>query len=242
MAVITKTEMKVRASDAATAWLNASIAASQDESRTQLYRTLSVEFFRHGVQFIGCDGTMLFRTWVPSIEVIGDEPEMPEYFEAPEDSIVVMDTDKFAIAFMRTLLGACGDVPFELTMSVDPAPREDEPPLGEEVTEYVLTLHALGQQLTCKLYDGPYPDWRGLQFGLDPAELVDGMVLATRLFASVGKLKNVGGIECEFRGAERAIDFRGTLGSPIRGLLMPMRRNDSKTKAAPEPEAEPELQ
>lgn len=215
----------VRAKVAATAWLNAAIAASQNDFRRALYRTLSVEFFPRGVQFIGCDGTMLFRTWAPYSD-IGDIPAPhPAADELPDDSVVVSDVDKFALAFMRTLLSAAEEY-HDLTLSVDRLEKDDEPELGEELSEYTLNLSALGQHLACPLYEGEYPDWRALEFGLDPAELVDGMILGTRLFQSVGKLKGVSGVDCAFRGAERSIDFesRSESDASVRGLLMPMRR------------------
>lgn len=215
----------VRAKVGATAWLNAFIATGQGESRRALYRTLRVEFFPRGVQLVGCDGTMLFRTWAPYSD-IGDIPAPhPESDEAPDDAVVVSDVDKFALAFMRTLLSAAEDYQ-DLTLSVERVEKEDEPELGEELSEYSLNLSALGQHLSCPLFEGEYPDWRALEFGLDPAELVDGMILATRLFQAVGKLKGVSGVDCAFRGSERAIDFESMEESDasVRGLLMPMRR------------------
>lgn len=214
------------ASAGTTAWLNAAIAASQEEVRGPLYRTLSIEFFPTGVQFVGCDGTMLFRTWAPYAD-IGDLPAPhPEWDEAPEDTVVVSDVDKFAVGFMRTLSSALPDYEVELAIAVEPAEEEAEPPLGEELRTYLLTLAALGQRLSCKLYDGPYPDWRRAQFGLDPAERVDGMRLATRLFRSVGKLIGIAGVDCSFRGDEKAIEISSTseFGPSLRGILMPMRR------------------
>lgn len=229
----TGVKARVRAGHAAVAWINAMIAASSEVTRRQLYRTLSVEFFDTGVQFVGCDGHMLFRTWVPLSDAGDLDKPIPEFFEVPNDSVVVMDTDKFAVAFMRALDAACtkemGHA--ELTFSVDPVSGE-QPALGEEVSDYVLTVHALGQQISCKLYDGQYPNWRGLEYGVAPTELVEGMILGTRLFAAVGKLKGVSGIECEFTGENRAIKITGKGLIELRGLLMPMKREQEKKPAA----------
>jgi len=231
------TDRKVRAGDGAQAWLNAAIACSQDDARRQLYRTVSIEFFKRGVQFIGCDGHVLFRTWAPYADN-GDLPAPhPEAEERPRDAVVVADIDKFALGFMKTLLAALDDdgPPADLTMSVEAADQPDEPPLGAELGKDVLILQALGQRLTCQLFEGPYVDWRKLQFGLDKAELVDGMTLAPKIFAAVGKLKGVNGIECSFHGEERAIEIRtpdnGSLS--VRGLLMPMRRFQKPDRQPP---------
>lgn len=230
-------ERTVLAKVGATAWLNAAIASGQSEHRPALYRTLSIEFFGSGVQFVGCDGTMLFRTWAPYSD-IGDLPAPhPELDEAPEDTVVVSDADKFALGFMRTLLSAAEDYQ-TLSFSVAPVDQADEPPLGEELTKYALTLTALGQHLACPLFDGQFPAWRALEYGLDPAELVDGMTLATRLFQSVGKLRGVSGVDCSFRGEDRAIHIRSKddADASIRGLLMPMRRPERQRTPAAEPE------
>ena len=233
---LTSGEWKVYAHDGAQAWLNASIASSQDAERGPLYRTISVEFYRDGVQLIGCDGTMLFRTWAPFSDIGDFDAPQPEYDATPEDSVTVFDEEKFALGFMRTLLAATsGDNEriIELTLSIDQV--EEEQAALDGMGEYVLTLQALGQRLSCKLYDGPYPNWRELQFGLPAEELVDGMTLAPRIFAAAGKLKGVSGVDCEFRGAERAIAWRSTPGSaPCCGLLMPMRRPTDRQRAKEE--------
>jgi hypothetical protein len=222
------------AADAAQAWVNAAIACSQEESRVSLYRTLSVEFFRAGVQFVGCDGTMLFRTWAPFRDN-GDLPaNMPDWDATPLDSVVVMDSEKFALGFMKTLASACsGEIPVPLEVSIEPFETEEEPALGEEVKAYVLTLHALGQRMSLRLYDGQYPDWRNLKLGVDMAERVEGMTISARLFKAVGQLKGVNGIDLTFQGEDRAIRFRGgPEDDPIvTGVLMPMRRFDKPEKA-----------
>ena len=230
-------EWKVYAHDGAQAWLNASISSSQEDGRPALYRTVRIEIFRRGVQLISCDGTMLFRTWAPFSDIGNLPAPLPEFDEPPEDAVTVLDEERFALGFMRTLLAATSGENAritELSLSIDPVESE-QVALSEEVQEYALTLHALGQQLSCKLFDGQYPDWRGLQFGLPPEELVDGMTLAPRMFAAVGKLKGVSGVDCEFRGAERAIEWRAVHGSaPCCGLLMPMRRPTDRQKPAKE--------
>jgi hypothetical protein len=230
------TTYKVLAGAGAQAWLNAAIACSQDDTRRPLYRTLSVEFFKRGVQFVGCDGTMLFRTWAPYSDVGDFDAPHPEYLERPQDAVVVADADKFALGFMKTLLSALDeDAHNELTLSVEPHEQADEPPLGNELERHVLVLHALGQRLTCPLFEGPYPDWRRAQFGMDKAEIVDGMKLAVRLFAAVGKLKGAHGLECSFHGDERMIEIRTTepAEASIRGMLMPMRRLTKTDRQTP---------
>ena len=221
--MLTRTDVRltVNASSAATAWPNAFLATGQDEDRPLLCRTLSVEFFRSGVHFIACDGTILFRTWVPKHDT---DAEWPEDYEVPDRSVVVLDRGHFALGFMRTLVAATKDFEFaELSLAIEAAPeQEGEAPLGAEFSAEVLTIRALGQQLHCRLFETEYVNWRQLQFGVDRSERVDGMKLATRMFASVGKLKGIGAIDCTFTGGERQIVLTGD--RSFRGLLMPMRR------------------
>lgn len=226
---------KVRADVAATSWLNASIASGQDDSRRPLYRTLSIEFFKTGIQFIGCDGTLLFRTWAPFSDVGDFELVQPDFLTQPVDRVIVADIDKFGIGFMRTLASALGeDRPAELSVDVEPVFDLEKPALGDEVQRYVLTLNALGQTLSLKLFEGEYPNWRELKLGLDRAELVDGMTLGTKMFRAVGKLIGITGVDCSFNGEDRAIEVRshGSIGPVLHGLLMPMRR-PSKPEAKP---------
>lgn len=233
----------VNASAAATAWINAFHATGQDQERWALYRTMSVEIYPTGVQFIATSGTILFRTWVPTIDADGKASEWPEQEEVPPCSVVVMDGNHFALAFIRALLSAAKQFEVaELSLTVEPAPEMDEdeePPLGAAFSKDVLTLRAFGQQLHCRLFEDKYANWRKLDFGIDKAELVDGMTVSTSMFATVGKLKGVGAVECTFTGGEKQIILTGVAGS-FKGLLMPMRRKE-KDKPEPEPEDDDQI-
>lgn len=216
----------VSAYRAAMAWMNASLASGTNPDRTNLYRTLSLEFFPQGVQFVGCDGTILFRTWAPST----DDALMPDTDDLPHRSIVVVDMDKFALAFMRTLLAVTKEKEWEpLIIATEPAPFT-ETPLGEEFASEMLTLSCLGQQLHCKLYEAEFPEWRLLQFGVDDRERVEGMKIALRLFSTVGKLKGVWAVDIDFHGSNRQIGVHAFGESEMRGILMPMRRDEAEKK------------
>lgn len=226
-------ERKVFAHDGALAWLNAAVACGQNKERPVLFRTVRIEFFKSGVQFIGCDGTMLFRTWAPYSD-IGDLPApMPEPEKDPVDAVTVKDSDQFALSFMKTLLGATAGENariLELVFSIDRVDAE-QPALGAEVAKYALTLTALGQRLSCELYDGQFPAWRALQLGLKSDEVVEGMTLAPKMFKAVGKLRGVVGVDCTFLGEKKAIEVRAVHGSvPFAGLLMPMHRPTDRQK------------
>lgn len=218
--VIDPNRATVNANIAATAWLNAFLASGQSEDRPALFRTLSVELFDAGVQFIGCDGTILLRTWAP----IGEVTPMPLPEEAPNVAVVVMDVDKFAVTFVRNLLAVSADaMGMELSLAVEAA-EDVQAPLGDEFTKRVLTLHAFGQQLHCRLLEQEYPNWRGLQYGLEETERVEGMTLAKKMFATIGKLRGVDRIDCEFHGEQRKIVVNAKGVVDVTGFMMPMRR------------------
>lgn len=232
----------INAGNAATAWLNAFLATGSDEERPTLYRTICVEFFEHGVQFVATSGHLLLRAWCPK-----DEEPQPITEEMPELSVVVMDSDKFALAFIKATLSAAGGEDMheqELSLSIEESDGDDEPALGSALGPNRLTLRAFGQELHCRLYEAPYPNWRALDLGIDKAERVDAMKIATRLFGIVGKLKGIIGIDCEFIAADKAVLLHGTGTVEVRGLLMPMRRDEEaaqkKEVKAPAPELDDE--
>jgi hypothetical protein len=224
----------VNAAVAALAWANAFLAAGRNNERTALYRTVSVEFFPDGIQFVSCDGALLFRTWAP----IEDKP-MPALEECPDYSVIVIDRDKFALAFMKTLIQATKNKSYEpLIIAVEPVPIDEgaDEPLGEAFASERLTLSALNQQLHCTVFEGQYPDWRKAEYGYDKSERVDGLTIAPRMFATVGKLRGVCRVECEFSGTDKAILFHASGETDVRGMIMPMRRDQEKgeTQAAVE--------
>lgn len=220
------------ASAAALSWSNAFLAAGQDEDRPLLYRTLAVEFFSDGVQFIATDGTMLFRTWCPAWgEDAAWAPDSDwEGARWPLRRVVVMDRDKFALGFINTLKAATKELTVTLTLSIEDAPErgDGEAALGDEFSVSVLTLRALGQQLHCRLYEHEYPNWRALDFGVPASERVDGMALSSHTLATLGKVKVFGGLNLDFTGENKRINVTAWIGDTIRGLVMPMRRPEKE--------------
>lgn len=223
---MTQTALQVRstrlpATGAATAWLNAFLATGQSEDRPALCRTLAIEAFPQGVQFIGCDGTLLFRAWA------GEPTAWPDVSEAALWTAVVMDPDGFALSFMRTLLATAKasdhpelhEVTFEVT-AIDSA----EPALGDDFRAQQMVLHACGQQLSLRLYEDEYPNWRALRLGVQPIERVDGLRIALRMVKTLAKLKGVVSMDLDFHGKDRHIAFTAQGEAAICGVVMPMRK------------------
>lgn len=223
--------VEVRAHALAVAWLNCYLAASQDEDRVVLYRTLCLEFFDTGVQLIGCDGTAVFRAWVPAVGQ--DDQAWPLIGEDPDRTIVVMDPDGFGIGFMRALLRVTNEEGHEfqpITISTAVADADATIALGDEFMTERVILRACGQRTDLRLYDGHYPNWRAAQLGIDAAELVDGMTIAPRILAMIGKLRGVTSVDLAFSGEEKRIAFVARGDTEVRGLLAPMRRMHTAAK------------
>lgn len=226
-------DITVPARAATVAWLNAWLATAQDESRHVLYRSLSLEAFQdgqqQGLQFIGCDGTALIRTWVPAIgtEEEHTEAPWPDVSEDPTRAVIAIDVEGFGVAFMKTLLRLTSDEDRaleELHISTSPCDENATLSLGEEFMAERLTLRSCGQRIDLKTRQDTYPNWRAVDFGKD-VERVDGMEIGTRMFAMLGKLKGVEGVALEFRGEDKSIAFFGHAGDAnVRGLIMPRRR------------------
>ena len=225
-AVTARTTVAVNASAAALAWLNAFLATSQDDDRPALYRTLSVEFFDAGVQFIATDGTVLFRTFVPAVR--DERPgEWPPIDEEPNDTVVVSDVEQFGLGFIRALQRVANEEENAyqtIVMTVEPVDSLNLS-LGDSFAPHRLTLRSFGQRIDLQLRDETYPDWRRLRFGLSDAERVEGMTLSPRILGLIGKLKGVHSADLEFHGQERYIAFTATgAESEVRGMLAPMKR------------------
>jgi hypothetical protein len=224
-----QTRAEVRAADAALAWLNTFLATGDSEERPLLFKTLSIEFFAEGLQFVATNGHIMLRSWCPVVRDGADPADWPDIAEVPDRAIIVMDVDGFALGFMRTLLAVTkdeahlGDL---LTAEVGPAPDGDQTPLGGEFGTERLTLRACGQRIDLVLMEDTYPAWRGLQFGL-PAGVVDGMSIAPKYLGVIGKLKQVSRVDCEFHGdTSKHISFTAKGETEVRGLLMPLRRGE----------------
>ena len=235
----------VRARAFALAYLNASLASLGGAAKPELDRTVSVELHERGVLCVGCDGTALLRAWAPAIPDGPDETPagFPIPAEPAELAVIVRDEAKFVRTFLGAVLAATsgtdGDEFAPLTVSVYPIDSADEPALGDAMKPARLTLSALGQEMHCPLFEGVYPDWRALHFGILDTERVDGLQIAGRMFAMVGKLREAPNVSVEFHGTERMIEIYAHGGAcDVRGFLMPMRRPDPpKAKPAREDES-----
>jgi hypothetical protein len=217
---------------AATAWLNAHSATSKEEDRPTL-RALALEFFPRGVQFIGCDGTVLVRSWVPITD--DDKPaDFPTLDEAPSRSICLLDSEGFGASFMKALQRVTSEEGRsfeELSLTIQPNDEGATLALGEQFMTERLVLRACGQRTDLRLYEDAYVDWRKTRLGMEGIERVDSLTVAPRLLALIGKLKGIDAIDLEFYGADKHVAFVGRGLVEVRGILMPMRKREKPIEA-----------
>lgn len=238
----------VDAREAATGWLNAFLASGQDKQRAKLFRTMSLEFHREGLQLVATSGTALFRTWIRRTELPGPAA-WPGNDEVPQRTVTVMDVEKFGLAFMKNLyqLTTKEDrVGERMTITIAPQDEGATLSLGTEFTTERVVIRTCGQRLDLPVMDGEYPNWRRMQLGIEARERVEGMIVAPALCGAVGKLAGVSALRFQFHGKEKQIQFEAS-DSPaglalVKGLLMPMRRGledgvepAGKSKAPKEP-------
>lgn len=226
----------VDAHTAATAWINAAMASSDDPKREMLYRTVALDFYAcAGLQFVGCNGHILLRTWTPLNDKELIVADRPAFESRPVESYVVMDPERFGLGFMKTLLAATKDEAHKLetlTLSVLAEREAVQPALGDALLAKYISLQAMGQRLDLRLMESGYPDWRRLRLGVDDFERVDGMAVAPRYLAVLGRLKGVTRIELD--RADESLYFMvratGPGDLPVDGILAPMLRSKEKTE------------
>lgn len=207
------------------AWLNTALAASDDDNRPVLFRSVLVEVFDHGVQLISTDSYMLLGTFVPRAEE--DLTPPPAMDEAPNETYVVCDADRRMQGLMRHVIAeaktaekhgyAC-----DVTLEVRSAEHPEVPTLDPSMDRAVFVVHTERERLVLPIYEGEFPTWRKLlDVGTDAVEQV---ALSPMLLGRFGKLKAFAGAICfDFDGSDGLISISTTDESYLFGGLMPVR-------------------
>lgn len=172
----------------APAWLAVAVAASDDDSRPALYRTVSIELFPTGARLVATDSYMLLRAWVPSIDH-ADEPE-PELDEAPVLEGVAIDPHgrgKGLLGHVLKLAAAKGALPQEVRLRVGEPPPDAEGHLTGLAAPTVTLDHPDQERVILPQYEGAFPSWRKLVESFT-AKSTQGIGLATDMLGRLGKL------------------------------------------------------
>lgn len=210
----------------ATAWLNCSLASSDDDNRPVLYRTLLVERFRHGVQLVATDSHLLLGSFIPT--AAGDLDPPPSIDDAPISSTVVVDRDKRMSSLMAYVLkeataAAKNEMPFDVTLSTASAEADHAPTLDPSLDRAMFVAEIEAERLALPIYEGDFPTWRAL-LGATKPKPTGRSVFAPQLLGVFGKLRNLGApIVMEYAGPTGMV----ALSAPgcetyLFGGLMPM--------------------
>lgn len=178
------------------AWLNAWQATGDDDIQLELYKTILVEVFDHGVQLICCDGRLVLGTFAPVVDTWAPHPEPSD---APLDSYVVMDHGQRGVALLKYVMREARDaikndypIP-ELEVSVVTAERPSEPTLGAELDRLYVVIETERERVAMTVFGGEFPNWRKLLSGHVP-EPAGSLAIRIPDFERLGKLQDFGAV------------------------------------------------
>lgn len=173
----------------AAAWLNVSLAASDNEEQPVLYRTVFVEVYDGDrLRLVATNSYMLLTA------TVGDDP--PEMEEAPVASYIVMDPDKRGQALLKwahklaARADKDGNIPPSLRLSVEAADPDGPPTLSAELTRraFTITLDE-NEAVSLDIFESPYPSWRPLLLDRE-ADPVSEVAYNAEFLALLGKIRD----------------------------------------------------
>lgn len=219
-------KIQLPAGHLAASWLNVSLASGDDEARPVLHKTVLFEVFDTGIQLVATDSFMLIGSFIPTAE--DDLVNPPSDSEAPDHSYVVVDPDQRMRGLMRHMrkeakAAAKTGEPCDVTVKFESAERAGIPTLDPSLDRVHCVVTAGSERLALPLFEGDYPDWRGVLGGEpDPAPSI---TFAPALIGRFGKLVDIDeGVKFTTTGAETICRFEIRDGeSYMFGGLMPLR-------------------
>lgn len=220
---------KVDARTLARGWLAVALAASDDDARPALYRTVHLECFGEGVRLLATDSYMLLRSW---IRTSGDDlSAAPELDEVPPVTATAIDEHHRATALMKHLLSVTGGKDarqFDVVLSVGDCPLGDDVPTLDGLERRWVSIAVPDQEvLTLLAYEGEWPTWRALWAGFKPQQ-TDAIAFNPDLIVArlgkLGKLYPETPLVWTFGGpdAPARIELQHS-DPPLLGLVMPLK-------------------
>ena len=206
----------------ATAWLNTFTSTGDDPDRPALYRTISAEFYgASAVRLIATDSYMLTIAWCAS----DGEPE-PDLSEAPDHSLVVMDTEQRGKGLMSYLWTATKkDMLHETDLRIVNGEEPSTPSLSDDLARKALIVDTELERLTLPILQGEYPGWRSLLSAWSPKG-TERVALAPDLLGRFAKFKHAGPVRFSLNGDTGGVRWEMVPGPELmmaHGLLMPVR-------------------
>lgn len=221
------------------AWRNAFLAASDDDGRPALYRTVLVEWYQDGLRFVATDSYVIVASYADSDRWADGPVHAPDHDEAPAGSVVAIATDKLMADFLKhraveVKAWAKADAegldpdPVDVTFSLGTI---DEPNTGQQRLDIgdrrALIVSADNERIAIPLYEGDYPNWRAILAGYRPRPKAQ-VRATTGLLARLGQLRTRGTVDCELdltmaaqSGGAELVLVTGTGRVPLEGAFVP---------------------
>lgn len=218
--------LTVPGSTIAPCWLNSWLATGSDQNRPLLYRTVSVEIFKTGVQLIASDGALLLGTFAPAAAYDEDPP--PSIDEAPAAAYVVQDEKRRAVALMKFIAEEAAEAAeqervYDIRLSVVAVDSGAVQTLDPSLDRKAFVIETETERLTLPIYEADWMAWRATLTSRKPQKS-DGNRFDPRLLGQLGKLRAVSSIEFAYHGTGEM----ETIAAPdaecyLFGAIMPMK-------------------
>lgn len=223
----------------ARAWLAVCTAASDDNERPLLYRTVAVELWPDGVRLTSLDSYMLWTSWVPKMGRHSvTEPTMGELPE--QEPIVAFDEDyrgQALLKFAYKIVTAKDASPQNIKLALGPAPLEDGQFPGTELDAVSLSFPAdaaIGERVVLATVEGRYPEWRSL-ITEKPERSTKTVCINPEYLGRIASVKRYWGeaMKFTFTGGPVLLNPLQGLGlaGELIGAVMPVRESERGTPA-----------
>lgn len=217
---------RFNAGQLATAWLNVSQAAGQDDNRPIMYRTTLLEIHNTGVRLVATDSLLMLYAWVPYAS--DDLANPPAVRTKPTEAHIVMDHDKRMIDLMRFMRREAkeadkNDWDCFVDLSIQKAAdRGGQQVIDSVLAPFVFRASTDRERLELPTYDAEYADWRSV-FKRDAAA-VETIRFGVDQFTRLGRLVDVSMLHLEMAGTLGLVSFDAGEGSNhyLWGGMMPL--------------------
>lgn len=233
------------------AWRNAFLAASDDDERPALYRTVLCEWYADGLRFVSTDSYVIVTSYADGDRWNDGPVQAPDHDDAPTGQVVAIAADKLMADFLKHRAaevkawakadqdGLDAD-PIDVTFSIGTI---DEPNTGQQRLDIgerrALIVSAANERIALPLYEGEFPNWRAVMAGYRPRPKAQVRATAS-LLARLGQLRTRGTLDCELEltmaaqsGGAELVLVTGTGRVPLEAAFVPRQDEaDEQTEAA----------
>lgn len=219
----------------AAAWSNVALAASTDDERPALFKTMLVEIHGPGeVRLVAADGYTVLQSWVTA-----DQTPDPGFGVLPGEgrSILVSDTEGLARQMMAHLLKATkgdGEIQWrEVTMRLGSLEDPARPTLMPELDRKGLTLITDDLRVQLPVVEAPFPSWRQVWPKDERLAPTGRCVVNAEIIARFAKFKDsFGSVAMSFTTEVGPVVVDVQCEPHVSGLLMPIRDEQTVINAS----------